>query len=181
MSGSSSYGSLASFADAESLLKAVAKLREQGYSRLEIYSPFPIDGVHEAFTTSRRDSIAQLVLAGALLGGLGTLWLQWYSSTIAYPIDVGGRPNASWPAFIPPSLEMVFLFAALFGMAGLLFHAGLPRLYHPVFNIEHFARASSHSFFVLIRADDPASINNGQSLQDLLDPFTPLSIVDVPQ
>lgn len=181
MSESSSYGVLASFGGADSLLRAVTELRSRGHGRLEVYSPFPIDGLQEALEIPGHNAIARWVLAGALFGGIGTLFLQWYSSVIAYPLDVGGRPYASWPAFVPASLEMVFLFAALFGTVAMLLAGGLPLLYHAVFNVERFSRSSSDGFFVLIRADDPAYGNDEESLRDLLGKFNPLSIDDVAQ
>jgi len=74
---------------------------------------------------------------------------------IDYPINVGGRPNARWPAFIPAALEMTILFAALSGIVGMFVANGLPRLNHPLFDLPSFERASRDGFFVWLRADDP--------------------------
>jgi hypothetical protein len=125
-----------------------------GYTRLEAYTPFAVDGLAEALGPVR-NRIPLLMLLGGLAGGLGMLALQYYAAVIDYPIDVGGRPDASWPAFMPAALEMTILFAALAGIIGMLVGNGLPRLNHPLFDSERFAAASRDGLFVLLRADDP--------------------------
>lgn len=148
------YGCLAQFASVPSLLAAVKQLRMDGYTRLEAYTPFAVDGLAEALGLER-NRIPLLMLCGGLMGGLGTLALQYYAAVIDYPIDVGGRPDASWPAFMPAALEMTILFAALAGIIGMLVGNGLPRLNHPLFGSERFEAASRDGLFVLLRADDP--------------------------
>ncbi|MGN2248613.1 DUF3341 domain-containing protein [Frateuria sp. GZRe14] len=147
-------GWLARFDHAEALLMAVRELRGRGYTQLEAYTPYPVEGLAQALGPMR-NRIPLLVLLGGLVGGFGTLLLEWYASVIDYPINVGGRPDASWPAFIPAALEMTILFAALFGVVGLFFANGLPRLNHPLFDVPCFEAASRDGFFVWLRADDP--------------------------
>ena len=117
-------GWLARFDDAEALLLAVRELRDLGYTRMEAYTPYAVEGLADALGPLR-NHIPRLVLLGGLCGGFGTLFLEWYASVVDYPIDVGGRPDASWPAFIPAALEMTILFAALFGIVGMLVANGL--------------------------------------------------------
>jgi hypothetical protein len=148
------HGCLAQFASVPALLAAVKQLRMDGYTRLEAYTPFAVDGLAEALGASR-NRIPLLMLCGGLMGGLGTLALQYYAAVVDYPIDVGGRPDASWPAFMPAALEMTILFAALAGIIGMLVGNGLPRLNHPLFGSERFEAASRDGLFVLLRADDP--------------------------
>jgi hypothetical protein len=148
------YGCMAEFASAEALLAAVRQLRLEGYTKMEAYSPMPVEGLAEALGPVR-DRIPLLMLLGALFGGFGTLALEYYSAVIDYPIDVGGRPNASWPAFIPAALEMTILFATLAGVIGMLVSNRLPRLNHPVFNVARFSDASRDGFFLVLRSDDP--------------------------
>ena len=171
------YGCMGQFDSAETLRGAALQLRHAGYTRLEAYSPFAVEGLAEALgpTHSR---LPLLVLLGGLVGGVGTLVLQYYSAVIDYPIDVGGRPTASWPAFIPAALEMTILFAVLAGVVGMLVGNGLPRLYHPVFNVARFADASRDGFFLVIRADDPR-YDSEATRQVLLD-LDPLSVDEVP-
>jgi hypothetical protein len=151
---SAPYGCLAQFASVPALLAAVKQLRMDGYTRLEAYTPFAVDGLAEALGPVR-NRIPLLMLLGGLAGGSGMLALQYYATVIDYPVDVGGRPDASWPAFIPAALEMTILFAALAGIIGMLVGNGLPRLNHPLFDSERFAAASRDGLFVLLRADDP--------------------------
>ena len=148
------YGCLAQFTSVPALLAAVKRLRMDGYTRLEAYTPFAVDGLAEELGPVR-NRVPLLVLIGGLVGGLGTLALQYYAAVIDYPIDVGGRPDASWPAFIPAALEMTILFAALAGIIGMLVGNGLPRLNHPLFDSDRFEAASRDGLFVLLRADDP--------------------------
>ena len=148
------FGLLAEFETPEVLLEAAHKARAEGYRKLDAYSPFPVHGLAAAIGFPR-NNMSLIVLIAGLSGGLGGFAMQWFSATIHYPIDVGGRPFFSWPSFIPITFELTVLsaaFGAVFGMFGL---NGLPQPYHPVFNAPAFAGASSDRFFLSIEADDP--------------------------
>jgi hypothetical protein len=166
-------GWLARFEDADTLLLAVRELRGKGYGQLEAYTPYAVEGLAEALGPVR-NRIPLLVLLGGLFGGFGTLWLEWYAAVLDYPIDVGGRPDASWPAFVPAALEMTILFAALFGIVGLFVANGLPRLNHPLFDVLEFEQASRDGFFLWLRTDGPPA-EATQAEADLLR-LAPLSI-----
>lgn len=159
------YGLLAEFPSADALLAAVAHLQARRYTRIEAYTPYPIEGLPERLG-ERRSRIPLAMLLGALAGGCGTLALEYYSAVIAFPLNVGGRPDASWPAFIPAALEMTILCAVLAGVLTLLIGCGLPRLHHPLFASTRFETASRSGFFVLIRADDP-EYETGRIRRDL--------------
>jgi hypothetical protein len=176
MSGSREQGWLARFDDADALLLAVRELRGLGYTRIEACTPYAVEGLAEALGPVR-NRIPLLVLLGGLCGGFGTLLLQWYASVVDYPIDVGGRPDASWPAFIPAALEMTILFAALFGIVGLFVANGLPRLHHPLFAVPGFEAASRDGFFLWLRADDPRF--DAQRARADLERLAPLTIDEV--
>ncbi|HVO69710.1 MAG TPA: DUF3341 domain-containing protein [Aggregatilineaceae bacterium] len=172
------YGLMAEFDDSEALLKAAQRTREAGYRRFDAYSPFPIDGLSEALDM-RRTAISWLVLAGGIVGGLAGFGLQFYVAVIAMPIHVGGKPLNSWPSFVPVTFETTILGAALAGVLGLLLLNRLPMPYHPVFNVEHFARASQDGFFLCIETVDP--LFDLQNTRDFLHNLGPREVYDVPR
>ena len=147
------YGLLAEFSSPAALLDAAKAAHGAGYRRLEAYSPMLIEGLVEALG-SADERLPRLALIGAVIGGVGTYALQWFSATVDYPINVGGRTPA-WPGLIPSTFEMTVLGAVLAIFFGVLLRSRLPRLYHPVFNDAGFAAASSDGFFLCIEAADP--------------------------
>jgi hypothetical protein len=171
------YGLLAEFPSAESLSAAAKEARANGYTRLEAYSPFPIEGLEEVLGT-RRSWIAPATLLGGLLGGGGTYLLQWYAAVIDYPINVGGRPLHSWPAFIPPTFEITILGAALAAVLAMLVQNGLPRLYHPLFEVDEFELASRNRFFLCLPAHDPVFAPG--PARTLLEQLQPMLLREVP-
>ena len=171
------HGLLAEFATPEALLEAVARARVEGrYTVTEAYSPYPIEGMDRALG-GPRTRLPLWMLAGGVGAGAFTYWLEWYSAVVSYPINVGGRPTFSWPAFIPPAVEMAILWAVLLGAAALLFGARLPRVHHPLFASREFERATSDRFFLLVRGDDPRF--DTIRTQAFLDALSPLSVVEV--
>lgn len=148
------YGLMAEFAAPDPLIRAVHAARRAGYRRVEAYTPYPIEEVSEALEL-RRSKVPLLVLVGGLIGLTGGYLLQYWINVWEFPMNIGGRPMHSWPAFIVPTFEMTILFAALFAVLGMFALNGLPHPYHPVFNVERFAAASRDSFFLVIEAVDP--------------------------
>ena len=148
------YGMMAEFDDATALVAAAVQTREQGYTCVDAYSPYPIEELHHALHTES-SKLPLLVLIGGLFGCAGGFGLQYWVSAIAYPVNVGGKPFFSWPAFIPVTFECTILAAALTAVLGMLALNGLPQPYHPVFNVPRFALASRNRFFLCIEAVDP--------------------------
>ncbi len=96
-----------------------------------------------------------MALLGGVVGASTGFGMQWYACAIDYPLNVAGKPYFSWPAFIPVTFELTVLFAAISGALGMLALNHLPELYHPVFAVEEFRRASKDRFFICVQAVDP--------------------------
>lgn len=148
------YGIMGEFDNPDDLLDATRRAGEEGYVHMDAYTPFPVEGLAEALGF-HRTRLPLLVLLGGILGGVGGYFLQYWIAAVNYPLNVGGRPFHSWPAFIPVTFELTILVAALVAVLGMLALNGLPMPYHPVFNVPHFERATRNGFFLCIEATDP--------------------------
>jgi Alternative complex III, ActD subunit len=148
------YGLVAEFESPTALVEAANRAREAGYRKMDAYSPFPIEELHRALGL-RDTKLPWIVLGGGLTGALAGYGLQYWASTIAYPINIGGRPLHSWPSFIVPTFETTILFAAGAAVLGMILLNGLPMPYHPIFNSRRFAMASRDRFFLCIESKDP--------------------------
>jgi ActD protein len=172
------YGLLAEFEDPNALLAATRRAREQGYRRMDAYSPFPIEELHEALG-AHDTRLPLIVLIGGLIGCIGGYLLQYWVAAIAYPVNVGGRPFHSWPAFIPVTFECTILGASIAAVLGMLGLNGLPQPYHPVFNVPRFALASRNRFFLCIEARDPKfQIEDTRKFLETLSPREVTTIAD---
>ncbi len=148
------YGLMAEFDNPTDAVAAARRVHEEGYTKIDAFSPYPVEELSEAIGV-HSTKMSLVVLIGGILGGTAGYLLQYYVHVIYYPINVGGKPLHSWPAFIPVTFEMTVLGAALFAVFGMLALNGLPEPYHPVFNAPNFALASRDRFFLVIEATDP--------------------------
>ncbi len=171
------YGLLAEFASSEALVEAARKVRLAGYLRLDALSPFPIPELDEALRLPR-SRVPLVFLIGGVLGALTGFGMQVYACCYSYPINVGGRPLYSWPAFIPITFELTVLGAGVIGALGMLAMNGLPHPYHPLFNSPRFDLASQNRFFLCVEARD-ASFKLEQTRALLLS-LAPVSLEEVP-
>lgn len=148
------YGMMAEFDNPTDLLAATEKAYSDGYRKMDAYTPYPIEELADALGF-HKTRVPMIVLVGAILGGLSGYLLQYWISAVAYPLNVGGKPYVSWPAFIIVTFEMTILFGGISAVVGMLALNGLPMPYHPVFNNPRFAAASRDRFFLCIEAADP--------------------------
>jgi len=147
------YGVMAEFENPSDLVAAARRVYSLGYRRINGYSPYPIEELSEAIGFTHT-SLPLIVFIGGLLGGIGGFLMQYYIEVIDYPINVGGKPYNSWPAFIPITFEMTVLVAAFSAVLGMLVLNKLPQPYHPVFNLPNFALATRDRFFLAVEAND---------------------------
>ena len=148
------YGLLAEFDSPSEVLAATRRAYAEGYRKMDAYTPFPVHDLAEALGT-HKSYVPMVTLIGGILGGLTAYLLQYWINTIAYPLNIGGRPFHSWPAFIVVTFEMTVLFAGIAATFGMFTLNGLPQPYHPIFNSEEFAAATRDKFFLCIEATDP--------------------------
>jgi len=148
------YGLLAEFEDPQRLVEASRKAHAEGYRKMDAYSPFPIEELHEAIGF-HHTRLPLIVLIGGITGCFSGYALQYWTSVIDYPLNVGGKPLHSWPAFVPITFELTVLFAAIAAVLGMLALNGLPHPYHPLFAVPRFALATNDRFFLCIESDDP--------------------------
>jgi hypothetical protein len=148
------YGVMAQFDSPSALVAAARETYTAGYRQINGYSPFPIEELSDAIGF-KRTTLPLIVLAGGIIGAVGGFFMQYWIEVIDYPINVGGKPFYSWPAFIPITFECTVLTAAFAAVFGMLALNKLPQPYHPVFNAPNFALATRDSFFLVIESKDP--------------------------
>jgi len=170
------YGLLAEFDSATAIVTAAREAREAGYVKVDAYTPFPIHELDAALRLPRT-KLPWIVLAGGVAGLLAGLGLQYWASAIAYPMNVGGRPYASWPSFVVPAYETTILFASITTVVAMILLNGLPQPYHPLFNAPTFSSASADRFFLCIEAVDP-KFEIGATRQ-FLQELRPVGVSDV--
>lgn len=167
---------MAEFDTATELVDAARSTRDAGYKRTDAFSPFPIHEIDEALGI-KRSILPVLVFFGGITGLLSGISLQVFVHYIDYPLNIGGRPYLSWLSFVPPSYELTILLAGFTAVFGMLFLNGLPRPYHPVFNVPRFSLATREKFFLLIEASDEKY--NYDETKAFLDSLKPQEVFDV--
>jgi hypothetical protein len=148
------YGLLAAFASPEELVTAATQLRETGYTALDAFTPYRVPELGPILELPN-SRIPVFAFIGGALGAAGIMGLQLYSTLVNYPINVGGRPLASWTAFAVPGFECAILGGALVAFFGMLAGNRLPQLYHPVFNAQAFSLANGDRFYLMVGGNDP--------------------------
>jgi hypothetical protein len=167
---------VAEFDRPEALVAAAGKAMAEGYRNVEANSPFPVEGLDEALGL-HHSRVPLITLMGGAVGCFGGFFMEWYSAVKHYPMNIGGRPLNSWPAFIPIVFELTILCAAIAAVLGMLALNGLPMPYHPLFNVPRFERASRDRFFLCIEATDPQF--DRESTKRFLESLNPSGVYEV--
>lgn len=170
------FGIMAEFKEPHELLAAAKKAREEGFTVLEAYSPFPVHGLKEALGYHDR-RVQATMLIGGIIGALTGFGMETYATTWHYPLNIGGRPYFSWPAYIVITFELMVLFSGISGLLAIIVFNGLPRPHHPVFGVDGFERATRDRFFLFIGASDPRFTPEGT--RGFLRGLDSLEVVDV--
>jgi hypothetical protein len=150
------YGVAAEFPNAGALLRAAEKIRDDGYRRWDVYTPYPVHGMDKAMGLGK-SWLSAVVLAGGVTGLLTATALEMFPSFELYPLVVHGKPTDffSVPAFFPIMFELTILLSAFACIGALLVFNQLPKWYHPMFNWERFTKVTDDGFFLAIEARDP--------------------------
>lgn len=149
------FGIVATFDTPEAAKNAAVHLRDGGFRSFEAYTPYPVKELDEIIRPASRSFLPLLMFAGAVFGAAWGYWIQYWGEALNYPINVGGRPYNSWPAFIVSAFEFMLLCSVAAGFFGLLATSRLPKLYDPIFEAKGFDRASRDRFLICIEAGDP--------------------------
>jgi hypothetical protein len=171
------HGIIAEFETPEALKVAVVEAKRAGFTKLDAYSPFPLSEIADEFGV-RTTVIPWIAFVAALIGGGIQYGAQYWMNAVDYPLNVGGRPLDSWPAFIPATLIVAILWAGAATLISLLMILRLPRLHHPVFEVHGFNRASEDRFFLCILSEDPL-FEEGK-VRDFMQSCSPLAVREVP-
>ncbi|MBS1852122.1 MAG: DUF3341 domain-containing protein [Acidobacteria bacterium] len=168
---------MAEFDSPRALITAAEKTHKEGYKKIDAYTPYPIEEVAEAIGF-HHNNVPLVTLIGGIVGGLSGYLMQFWISTIDYPVNIGGKPYHSWPSFIIVTFEMTILFAGISAVFGMLALNGLPMPYHPVFNVSRFAMASKDRFFLIVFASDKKY--DAVATRQFLESLGPVSVAEVP-
>jgi hypothetical protein len=171
------HGILAEFASPEALVTAVRRARAEGYTALEAYTPFLVPDLKEVLGYRDR-KVQGTMLWGGIGGALTGLLLETYATVWHYPLNVGGRPDFSWPAYVIIIFELTVLCSGISGLIAILAFNGLPKPHHPLFAVDGFERATRDRFFLLIESGDPRF--GAGTVRGFLNQLSPLEVIDVP-
>lgn len=167
----------AEFEDEGTFSHAVKRLRQEGYTKIAAYSPYPVPDVEDS-GAGPRALLPRIVFFAGVAGGLVGYWIQWFANAVSYPLNIGGRPAHATPAFFIPTFEATVLCASLAAFLGLFAILRLPRPWHPIFEVDGFERASIDRFWIAVDADDRRS--DEASTPKSLDELHALRVVRVP-
>src|SRR6185437_534992 len=150
------FGIIGEFTTPDAVRSAAGRLRQSGYRAFEAYTPYPVEGLDEIIHPGPKLFLPLLMFVAAVLGAGWGYWIQYWDEALNYPLNVGGRPYNSWPAFMVGTFEFMLLVTIAAGFFAMLAVSRLPKLYHPVFEAASFPRATRDRFLICIEASDPS-------------------------
>ncbi|MFN7139139.1 MAG: DUF3341 domain-containing protein [Limisphaerales bacterium] len=145
---------LAEFDTPADVMHAAEKIRDKGFTRWDVYTPFPIHGMDAAMGLGN-SKVGWFAFVGGVAGYTSGMLMIWWMNAIDYPIIVGGKPMFSPFGAFPPSYELTILFGAFGAILGMLALNRLPRWYNPLFKHRRFAKVTHDKFFIVIETTDP--------------------------
>lgn len=148
------YGLVAEFTTPADTMHAAEKVRDAGFTRWDVFTPFPIHGMDKAMGI-KNSKVGWFAFIGGVIGYTSGMLMIWFLNAVDYPIPVGGKPMFSPFGAFPPSYELTILLGAFGAIGGMLFLNRLPRLHHPLLKHRRFAQATHDKFYVVIECEDP--------------------------
>jgi hypothetical protein len=148
------YGIIAEFETAAAIMHAAEKVRDSGFRKWDVFTPFPVHGMDRAMGL-KNSKVGWFSFIGGATGYTSGMLMIWYLNAVDYAIPIGGKPMFSPHGAFPPSYELTILLGAFGAIFGMLFLNRLPRLHHPLLKHERFKLATHDRFFVVIETGDP--------------------------
>lgn len=148
------YGLIAEFNTPAAIMHAAEKVRDAGFTRWDVFTPFPVHGMDRAMGL-KNSKVGWFAFIGGVIGYTSGMLMIWFLNAVDYPIVIGGKPMFSPFAAFPPSYELTILFGAFGSLGGMLFLNRLPRLHHPLLKHRRFAQVTHDKYFLVIECDDP--------------------------
>ena len=148
------YGILAEYNTPADILCAAEKIRDAGFRKWDVFTPFPVHGMNHAMGL-KNSSVGWFGFLGGVTGYTAGMVLIWFCNAFDYPLIVGGKPMFSPFSAFPPAFELTILFTAFGSIGGMMFLNKLPRLHHPLLKHGRFAQVTHDKFFLVIETGDP--------------------------
>src|SRR5512147_1564570 len=155
MNGTSkTFGIMAEYTTPADAMHAAEKVRDAGFRRWDVFTPFPVHGMDRAMGL-KNSKVGWFAFIGGVTGYTTGMLMIWFMNAVDYPLVVGGKPMFSPFYAFPPSYELTILFGAFGSLFGMLFLNRLPRLHHPLLKNKRFGLVTHDRFFIAIECDDP--------------------------
>ncbi|HWF19182.1 MAG TPA: DUF3341 domain-containing protein [Verrucomicrobiae bacterium] len=148
------YGIIAEFLNPADTMHAAENVRDKGYRKWDVFTPFPVHGMDKAMGL-KNSRVGWFSFLGGVTGYTTGMIMIWWMNAYDYRIVVGGKPMFSPYSAFPPSYELTILFGSFGALLGMLFLNRLPRLHHPLLKHRRFAYASHDRFYLVIETSDP--------------------------